>query len=168
MLKAGDDLPNPSTVVRYVGLGQMETDGDQNALGPAPAAFEGRQQDTYLSVTWCDFFLGDLNSRIRCAIEAIRGSMNVKPKACFCVARTDRLIEAGASFGRGVRAVFHPEEDNLAHSGIYNLAPVDLDAITPEESELLSLLAGEAWSQFFTRETANLLPATECMTSLNA
>ncbi len=165
LVSAGEELPNPSTVVRYVGLGQMETDGDQNVLGPAPAAFEGRAIDTYLSVTWCEYFIGNPDAQLRCAIEAIRRSMNVKTKACFCVARTDQLFEAGRGFGRAARAVFHPEENNRAHSGIYDLAPHDLEAITPEENKLLGVLAREAWSRFFTRETANTLPQSECAKS---
>jgi hypothetical protein len=164
LVSEGDELPSPSTVVRYVGLNQMEHI-DGNLLGPLPTAFEGRPTDDSLSVTWCEFFDGDADQQLRCAVESIRGSMNVKPKACFCVARTDHLMAAGATFGRTPRAVYLPVPGNAAHAGVYDVAPVDLAAVTEEELKLLSLLAEQAWSRFLTREMVDAMPLKECRKS---
>lgn len=161
MVSKGDELPNPSTVVRYVGLSQMEHYGD-NVVGPLPTAFEGRATDDSLSVTWCEYFVGHPDHKLRCAIETIRSSMNVKRKACFCVARTDDLAAAGATFGRAPRAVYLPVPRNDAHAGIYDVMPADLEAITEGELKLLELLAREAWSRFLTREMADALPLAQC------
>lgn len=151
--------------MRYVGFNQMEHHGD-SVVGPLPTAFEGRATDDSLSVTWCEYFAGDPDHQLRCAIETIRSSMNVKPKACFCVARTDHLAAAGATFGRAPSAVYRPVPGNDAHAGIYDVMPADLAAVTDDENKLLRLLADEAWSRFFTRETANELPlAAECVKS---
>ena len=147
--------------MRYVGFNQMEHN-DGNVVGPLPTAFEGRATDDSLSVTWCEYFSGDRDHQLRCAIETIRGSMNVKPKACFCVAQTDHLATAGATFGRAPRAVYLPVPGNDAHTGIYDVMPADLEAITEDELKLLGLLAGQAWSRFLTKEIADALPLAEC------
>lgn len=161
MVSEGDELPNPSTVVRYVGFNQMEHYGD-NIVGPLPTAFEGRPNEDSLSVTWCEYFVGDPDHQLRCAIETIRSSMNVKPKACFCVARTDHLAAAGATLGRAPRAVYLPVPSNDAHAGIYDVMPADVVAICEGELRLLELLAGQAWSRFLTREMADALPLAQC------
>ena len=71
----GDDLPNGSRVVRYVGYAQMEKDeNDQQILGPYPNAFARRSGEQELSVTWCEYFEGPGDQVLRCAVEAIRGS----------------------------------------------------------------------------------------------
>jgi hypothetical protein len=88
--------------------------------------------------------------------------MNVKPKACFCVARTDHLAAAGATLGRAPRAVYLPVPSNDAHAGIYDVMPADVLAISEGELRLLELLAGQAWSRFLTREMADALPLAQC------
>lgn len=163
MVSEGDELPNPSTVVRYAGFGQMEKDRDDVVSGPSPTAFHGRPREDYLSVTWCEYFVGDPDVQLRCAIEAIRNSKYTSaPKGCFCVGSTDEIVGAGQKYGRHPRAVYHPEPDNKAHAGIYEVAPLDLDAVTNEEALLLGLLASQAWSRFFTKDMADALPLAQC------
>lgn len=166
MVSEGDELPNPSTVVRYAGFGQMEKDKEDTVYGPSPTAFQGRPNEEYLSVTWCEYFVGTADQQLRCAIEALRNSSyKPAPKGCFCVGNTDELLAAGRSHGRNPTAVYHPEEDNKAHAGLHDLAPKDLDAVTDEEALLLSLLAGHAWSRFLTKDLADALHLGPCGTS---
>lgn len=166
MVSDGDELPNPSTVVRYANLGQMAKDKDDVVSGPSETAFHGRQGEDYLSVTWTEYFVGTDDQRLRCAIEALRNSnFTVKTKGCFCVGTTDEIIAAGQKHGRHPKAVYHPEPDNKAHAGIYDVAPKDLDAVTDEEALLLDLLVGQAWSRFYTKEMADALPLGECSNS---
>lgn len=65
MTADGDDLPGPSRVVRYVPYGRMRKDEDDNFLGPYPSAFEERAVDDYLSVTWCEYFVGSDDEQLR-------------------------------------------------------------------------------------------------------
>ncbi len=155
----GDDLPNPSRVVRYVPYGKMRRDGDSDiCLGPAPSAFEAGPRHRYLSVTWCEFFEGEADAQLRCAVEAIRGSkIGVRAKACFCVASAAEVLNAIADAGRVGRAVYHPEDDNAAHAGVHG--------VPSEEALLLSRLADEVWSTFLTKDTANALPTRNCTKS---
>jgi len=154
----GDDLPNNSRVVRYVPYARMEKDENDQLLRPYPNAFERRAVDEELSVTWCEFFAGAPNQQLRCAIEAIRNSkLDVKSRACFCVAETPRLLDTIQIAGGQGRAIYLPEDGNEAHAGI--------TGIDPENALLLQCLADEVWCEFYTKATADALPTGECVRS---
>lgn len=160
MVSNGDQLPNPSKVVRYVGFAKMFRDEDDNVLGPAATAFKIRNGEKYLSVTWCEYFEGEGAEQLRCAIEAIRSSsIDVKPKACFCVASTEDINSCAASFGRVTYEVYLPQDDNVAHAGVFE--------ISPEEAQLLERLADEVWAEFLTKDMADALPLSECRKNPN-
>ena len=145
-------------MVRYVPFGRMRRDDFENCLGPNPNAFEQRAVDDYLSVTWCEYFAGNMDAQLRCAVEAIRSSkINVKAMACFCVADAPDVLNAIRSAGHADRAVYLPEEDNPAHAGVYGIAP--------DDAQLLARLADEVWCAFLTKEAADSLPTGACAKS---
>lgn len=158
MTSRGDDLPNPSRVLRFVPYGRMLRDAEDNFIGPAPEAFRLRPGEEYLSVTWCEYFQGSPDEQLRCAIEAIRNSnLKVGDKACFCEINTSRAFDALATHGRVGRAVYLPEEDNKAHAGLYGVA---------EDDELLLSLLSEILSQnWLDKQRADRLPLSECFPS---
>ncbi len=159
MTARGDELPNPSRVVRYVPFGRMRRDDFENCLGPNPNAFEQRAVDDYLSVTWCEYFVGNVDAQLRCAVEAIRSSkINVKAMACFCVADAPDVLSAIRSAGHPGRTVYLPEEDNPAHAGVCG--------IPPDDAQLLARLAEEIWSTFLTKDAADHLPISACAKSV--
>lgn len=157
MTADGDDLPNPSRVVRYVPYSRMEKDEDDNFLRPYPNAFEQREVDDYLSVTWCEFFEGSTGEQLRCAVEALRKSRRVGGKACFCLANTPEVLDAIENSGRRGRAVYLPEDDNPAHAGVYG--------IQPDDTLLQKRLADEVWCDYLTKDAADALPRSECAKS---
>ena len=158
MTAEGDDLPNPCRVPRYVSYGRMRKDEDDNFLGPLPSAFEGREVDDYLSVTWCEYFAGSPDEQLRCSVEAIRNSTKkVTPKACFCWANAPDVLTAIQDAGRAGRAVYHPEDQNRAHAGVYGIAR--------EDAQLLGWLADEVWRNYLTKETADAMPKSTCAKS---
>lgn len=159
MISEGDELPNPSRIVRYVGFNKMFKDEDENIFGPAIAAFELRPDEDYLSATWCEYFAGAPDEQLRCAIEAIRNDRKVGGKACFCVANTQELKAIAAEFGATIRGVYLPVASNPAHSGVYG--------ISSDEKQLLERLASETWAEFFTKEMADALPLSECSKAPN-
>lgn len=154
MISEGDELPEPAHLVRFVGFAKMFKDEDDRVVGPSAAAFEPREGEDYLSVTWCDFFSGVEDEQVRCAIEMIRGSMKVGSKACFCVASSESIREAVEKFSLKPRFVYYPEEDNPAHSGLH--------CLDGAEAALLELLATNHWSEFLTRDAADALPLSRC------
>jgi hypothetical protein len=135
----------------------MFRDEDDNYIRPALAAFQRRQDHDSLSVTWWEYFDGEGESQLRCAIEALRNSLDVRPKGCFCVADVQSLLAVVADHGGKARAVFLPEDNNPAHAGIYG--------ISPEESQLLEKLAIETWSRFLTKTMADDLQLQDCCSS---
>lgn len=154
----GDDLPNSGRVIRYVPYAKMRRDEDDNFLGPSYSAFEERPNEDYLSVTWCEYFSGTDDQQCRCSIEAIRNSkMNVKPKACFCVASIEDVLHTINDSGRTGRIIYYPVEDNYAHAGVHNISADDL--------KLMERLATETWSSFLTKEGADALPLGDCSKS---
>jgi hypothetical protein len=153
----GDNLPNPSRIVRYVGYGKMRRDEDDNFIGPNPAAFELRPHEHDLSVTWCEYFQAVEDVQLRCAIEIIRCSRDVGSMACFCVADAQEVLAAVSDAGRIGRAVYRPVVGNQAHAGVCGLVP--------EEAQLLERLASEVWSTFLTKNGADALPVSECAKS---
>jgi hypothetical protein len=158
LISSGDELPSDSKFVRYVGFNKMEKDEADQVLGPSIDAFMLKDSHDYLSVTWCEYFEGSAEEQLRCAIEAIRKSkVDVRPKACFCITTAQSLASAISESGRTFRAVFWPEDDNPAHSGVYGTSDEDL--------LLLSKLASEIWRDFLTREEANLLRLGPCNVS---
>ncbi len=84
----------------------------------------------------------------------MRASLDVKSKACFCVANTDALSESINSYGGVFRAVYLPRADNPAHAGVFG--------VSADESELLEKLAAEAWCEFFTKDASDALSSSEC------
>ena len=65
MVSEGDELPNPSNVVRYAGFGKMAKDKDETVSGPSPTAFHGSPDEDYLSVTWCEYFVGTADQQLK-------------------------------------------------------------------------------------------------------
>lgn len=161
MIVEGAALPATSRVVRYVGFNKMRKDADDNPLCPEYSAFAQRPDEDYLSVTWCEYFGGLPDTRIRCAVEAIRASkIDVRPKACFCVGTVSRVLGAvGDKTGRAGRAVFLPEEDNPAHAGIFG--------VDPNDTILLARIADEIWCSFLTKDAVDSLPLESCIKAEN-
>jgi hypothetical protein len=157
LVSDGDELPKPGTVVRYVGLNKMAKDEDDRAQEPLPSAFMMREGEDYLSVTWAEYYVGASDDRLRCAVEAIRGSRDVGRKGCFCFADLDELMAVITTRSSKGRAVYLPQDDNYAHAGIYG--------VSPEETLLQQVLATTVWSQFLTKELADNLPFGDCAKS---
>lgn len=158
MTSEGDDLPDPSRVVRLVSYGRMRRDADDNNLGPLPEAFVERPVDNYLSVTWCEYFKGSAKAQLRCTIEALRNSdMRVSAKACFCVGKSTEIIAAIEAHGASGRAIYYPTDDNPAHAGIHGV---------DEQAKLLqAFLADEVWTEFLTKQDADAIPLGDCKKS---
>jgi hypothetical protein len=160
---ASNYLRDEERVVRYVPWGKLRRDEDDNVLGSLPAAFALREDEEYLSVTWCEYFAGTPDESLRCAIEAIRGSaIKVGQKARFAVGEVGRLRRRaeGREKARKLRIIHEPEDDNQAHAAIRHWPR--------EDDELLELLAEDEWSKLLTAADADALPLTDCLKSERA
>ncbi|MCY0149850.1 hypothetical protein OEG84_19635 [Hoeflea sp. G2-23] len=148
-------------MLRYVGWSHLRKDDDQNVLGVLPSAFYLRDEENYLSVTWCEYFDGLPDESLRCAIEAIRGSIRVGGKARFALANVGSIKstmenEAGVK----LRIEHLPEEDNPAHAAVKRWPNENFD--------LLELIASDAWAETIDATSANALPMSACALSPRA
>lgn len=153
-------LDDSDGVVRFVPWGKLRKDEDDNVLGALPAAFALRDEEEYLSVTWCEYFAGTKDEKTRCAIEAIRNSdLKVGSKARFALGNVGEIRQRveGRQNGRKLRIIHEPEPDNPAHAAIRHW-PRDDD-------ELLDLLAQAEWSDILTADEADTLPVSDCQKS---
>lgn len=149
-------LLDEERIVRFVPWTKLRKDEDDNVLGVLPDAFALKDGEPSLSVTWCEYYAGVADEQLRCAIEAIRGSIKVGGKARFALGEVGRVraCAEGRPNARRLRIIHDPEDNNPAHASLINWPRDDL--------QLLELLAETEWSQLLTGPDADQLPLTEC------
>lgn len=129
-------------VVRYVPWAKLRKDENENVLGVLGVAFRLREDEEYLSATWCEFFEGSHDDCISKSVAAIRASrIDVKPRSGFAVGNVQAIGECCASHKKRSRIRFLHEEtdDNPAHAALRGW-PADND-------DLLDILADDVWSR---------------------
>jgi len=129
-------LPPEDHVLRHVGYQRLRRDEDDNVVGCLPDAFQRRETEDALSVTWVEHFDGDRSEKLSLAIAATRKELDVRPKSGFALANVGRIQEICEFSGHKVRIIHEPTELNTAHSEIRRLPRDEID--------LLELLASDA------------------------
>ena len=129
-------LPPTDNVVRFVKNRLLRRDSDDNVIGVLPGAFELREDETYLSVTWIEYFAGSAEERLEAAVRAVKEQLTVKPKDGFALAGVARLTEIAETVSVRIRITHEPLPKNNGHSGIRGLPRDHVD--------LLARLADEA------------------------
>lgn len=132
-------LPPDDHVVRYVRNRLLRKDEDGNVLGVLPQAFEHKENESYLSVTWLEHFVPEYEQALVEAATAIRRQLTVKPKDGFATGRVGRICDVCESFDVRVRILHDPvPPENTGHSALRGLRDSSL--------ELLDMLAAEAFT----------------------
>lgn len=151
-----DQLPDEHRVLRYVPWSKLRKDENDNVLGVLGEAFQLRaEKDSYLSVTWCEYYHGASDECLRCAAEAIRKSRNVGPKGQFAVAQVGLLKGFMQRAEIPIRVLHQPEPDNPAHAAILRWPR--------EEFELLEQLVEEHWLLRLNKSEVDNLPPSDCL-----
>jgi hypothetical protein len=134
-------LPEPDHCVRYVPWARLRKDEHDNVIGILGAAFRLRDDETYLSATWVEFFPGpDHRYQLEAAVRAIRASkISVRPKSGFAVGCVSEIKKACINDPKQhkLRIIHEAETDNPAHAALRGW-PRDND-------DLLNLLAEKVW-----------------------
>ena len=142
-------------VARYVPWSKLRISPDETEIyGPLAAAFKLREGEASLSVTWCEYFEGSEDHSLRCAVEAVRNSRRVGSKARFAVVDVGKIVEFMKSNKKRLRVIHEPTADNPAHAAIRGW-PAD-------EDELLERIAGEVWSETWSKDQIDEIPLGEC------
>lgn len=158
-------LHDDDHIMRFIPPARVHRDPDTNeikgffgaalALRPASASHPAEE---YFSVTWCDYFSGTLEVKIRCAAEAIRNSMTVRPSACFAVAQVKPVRDFMFAAKKTLRFIHEPDEKNLAHVAVRHW-PADT-------TELFERMAQEIWTALYSKSDIDAMPMTDCTVSV--
>lgn len=125
-------------VIRYVSWNKLRKDENDQVIGVLGVAFQRRDKDRSLSVTWLEYFPGNYDEQTAASIRAIRASkLDVKPKSGFVIGKVVAIQELCESRKYKVRFSHEPEDDNPAHASVSGLPRDDL--------ALLESLALDAW-----------------------
>jgi hypothetical protein len=144
----GDKVPDEHHVLRFVAWGRLRKDENDVVIGCLPAAFEYREDEEYLSVTWIEHFVGSAPDQLTLAAQAFRRGYFLDggkggAKAAFAKGNVGRMHAACAKFGAKIRVLHEPEDLNPGH--------VAVRRIPRDNQDLRALLADDV----FTELTAN-------------
>lgn len=132
-------LPLADHVVRYVRARLLRRDDDGNVIGVLPQAFEHREGEAYLSVTWLEHFDTDYEAGLIGAAAAIRRQLTVKKRDGFTVGCVGVVRELCDGFSLTVRLLHEPKpKRNTGYSAWRGMRRAEL--------ELLDLLAADAFT----------------------
>jgi hypothetical protein len=128
-------LSDNDHLVRHIR--ESEIDDQEGKLLAFPQAFALRPRETYLSNAWLEFFSGTTDVQLSGVAAMMSKTRAVKAHHALAIGRVGNIRDACLSFDQKVRILHEPFEDNLAYATVRR--------IKTEESQLLELLAQEAW-----------------------
>ncbi|WP_294122788.1 hypothetical protein [Sphingomonas sp.] len=125
----GDALPVGDEATRWVKRkfvgrddnDQVIVDGNGRPTTVAPAAFELRDDEDALSVTWLQHFGPARAEHLPLAAEAVRvtqDSQKLSPQSAFVVGQVSAVISAGQDAGSKLRILHDPIDGNEGHTEI--------------------------------------------------
>jgi hypothetical protein len=136
----GQKLPFNDHILRYVPYSKLRRDEDDNVVGVLGTAFQLRDGETYLSVTWVEYFDGPYEERVTQAVRAMRRSaLKTGAQSGFAVGNVGEVTKACATRNYSIRIVHEPSKANAAHTAVRRYPAVD--------DELLELLATDSWAK---------------------
>lgn len=115
------NIPDPDSLLRYASPNRTHQSDDGTPEWLLPQAFELRDSEDYLSLTWVEFFQGSQDEQIKAAIDEFRQSMRIRPNGAFGMATAAAIKEAGGSVTppQQLRILHEPVEDNRAHASVH-------------------------------------------------
>jgi hypothetical protein len=138
----GDNLPDEHHVIRVVPYSKLDKDEEgQPTGGLLYSAFQRRDTEDGLSVTWLEYFVGnDHGKKVERAVHGIRAS-NYKPggKAAFAIGNVGKIKQLCRAQNHTVRIIHAPVDDNKAHS--------EVRQIPRDDQVLLEALATADWME---------------------
>lgn len=125
----GDSLPDDDEVTRWIKPKLVGRDDDGNVILDAlgrpvfvfPAAFELRDDEDSLSVTWLQHFANERAKHLPQAADAVRKttkSGKLQRASAFAVAAVGSIKDAGFHHDLKLRILEDPVEGNSGHSEI--------------------------------------------------
>lgn len=133
-----DQLPDEAHVARYVGGNRLIKDDFGSVVGVFPEAFALREGEEYLSVTWVEYFAGDICQKLTAAVHAIRRTIRARSTSRYLIGNVGHLKKTCRSRECAIRVLREPIDGNDGHTAVRRYASQDL--------ALLALLASEVFT----------------------
>jgi hypothetical protein len=131
-------IPDPDDLLRHVRGKLLAKDPETDApIGFTPQAFELRDEESFLSAAWPQYFEAERHEAIDLAISDMAGSVEVRPNDRFALGVVAEIRSACANHGAQVRIV-HDADGFASHAAVRRLPRANL--------ELQEQLAREAWA----------------------
>jgi hypothetical protein len=134
---ANDYLPNDSHVVRHLSATQFDVD-ENGAVIVFPHAFELKPGEKYLSASWLEFYADPFADAVAAIVGAMSTTRTVKASHAFALGVVGEVKDACSEFDLKIRVIHEPAPSNPAYTAIRSYKS--------ENSELMDLLARDAWS----------------------
>lgn len=135
-----ETLADEQTILRHVAPARLRKDEDGKVVGVLLQAFELRPGEDYLSCAWVEYFhLDDDATNVAAAIEEFKNNLKIRPTHRFVRGSVGNIREACKIHGQRVRISHEPLPNFDSHASIRQ--------ISTDNSELLELLAEEAWAE---------------------
>ena len=116
----GEKIPDAHHVLRYVGWKQLIVAEDgETVTGVFHQAFQLRPDEEYLSVTWVEFFSGEICDRVCDAVRSFRAEFpNAGKKSRYLMANVGVFHNICQRRDRKVRILHEPDGQNHAHVAV--------------------------------------------------
>lgn len=151
-------LTDGDTLLRHVTWAKLRKDEDDNVLGTLGTAFKLREDEEYLSATWCEFFVGSPTEQLKCAADSFRSTgFACSKKSRFALASVKNVTTFMHAEKRRVRIIHEPDEPNLAHAALRNWPD--------DDAHLLERLAEEVWATTASLEDIDKVSVPACAVS---
>jgi hypothetical protein len=130
-------LPPNDHIVRYARKRLLLRDENEAVVGVLPQAFELRDSERYLSVTWLQYFSNDYELGLADAAAAIGRQLKVKPNDGFTTGCVRTVKDICAKCDARVRILHEPSRANKGYSA--------WRGIPRDNQDLFNLLASDAF-----------------------
>lgn len=121
------DVPNADNVARYCNPQMVIRDPETDELlGVFPQAFALRTRinETYLSLTWLEYFGRDLpvDKQFKEVLKAVRAKhKGIKPSGVFARLNAGRIVEVGSERGHKLRVRDRSHAHDAGYASIENM-----------------------------------------------
>ena len=156
-LKKDTPIPDENHILRYIPWNKLRKNENDEVIGILAEAFKKRETENYLSATLLEHFSGVHKVQIASAIHEVRKYYNVKPKSGFAVGKVGDIKKACTEKGNSkIDIVSFPTKTKTLDGQPYkNESHVAVKKLPADDSELLDLLASEAWSHLVLNKTVS-------------
>lgn len=135
------DVPGEHLIARYCEKNFVIRDPvtlEFKGIFPQAFALKEKRAERYLSASWFELFEGDMSTKFRSTVNAIRSYLlGLSSKGAIAVLKTEKVLKVGQDCGHKLRVADMRTQEKQQYIGISGM-PLD-----NSDDELLGLLESE-------------------------